>query len=225
MASVAAFKKFKRKGVMVYLPRKAKDRYDYISPVTYRALESPEAGNTYPFAVACSPNQYEVFGIYSNKVLSDESALRKAAGGLKEKMEAHNPDAQPKGEIFMRLKDSSNYYKGTFKKATDKAIIVTIGGKERSYPLNALTKGCGDFANSLKSSSGSEESTDTQEGSDKELAVEDWASAKGDKTISGKFVSLVGDKLTIEKSDGKTLSFDIKFLSEESQKRAKELAQ
>lgn len=220
---MAALDKFKRKSVIVYIPTNAKDRYHYLSPVVYKALQSDARGKTYPYAVASSPNQREIFGIYNNALLKDESQLRKTAQGFKEKMESHDATALPKGEIYLPLKSKESFYKGTFKGVSDKGIILTIQGKDRTYPLTDLTQGCTDFAKSLGTSTTTSEENTTASEDTKEYPMEDWQSAKGDKTIQGKFVSLTGNQLTLEKPDGKTISFDIKFLSEESQTRANEL--
>ena len=54
--------------------------------------------------------------------------------------------------------------------------------------------------------------------------VESWTGSTQGKKIEGKFVSLDGSDLTLEKSNGKAMTFDVKFLSAESRERAEKYA-
>ena len=53
--------------------------------------------------------------------------------------------------------------------------------------------------------------------------LEAWQSRKGGKVFHAKFISLKADKITIEMTGEKRVTFNLALLSEKCQQRAKEL--
>lgn len=218
---MAAFKKMKSKCVVVFVHSEQRAAVDAISPVVYTALGDEALGTTIPKLVITSPTQNTILGSMSENDMGKSSNFSKVARSAEDKLEGWEVDKlDPKKSLKWPVKGKKLQYKGVFKSYDGGDLVFTTGRMQK----DKLGEGTKLYLELLSKQLEAARIKAEAEASRVVYEVEDWEGSSSDKSISAKFVSLVGDKITLEKADGEMMSFDVQYLSEESQKRARELA-
>lgn len=177
-------------------------------------------GNIIPKAVIVSADQGVLYAKLSYPQLKESKEYSAASKAVKAGLSGEFPMADSTLVPAWSLKNSKSSYTGSFVELKDgKTLVLKMhkSGKNSTIPLSKLSKGSVAYAEMLE-----ERRTGVAEEKAKpaELEVETWGSSAAGKTIEATFVSLLGDKLTLKKKDGKKVSFSISLLSPESQERA-----
>lgn len=190
-----------------------------MSPVTAGALYAKSMGNIIPKVVVTSSDQMTYMASISYKKMNEKS-FRAANAQVKAGLAGESaPTLEDAYECWL-IASNGRYHTGEFTELKDdKLILKSPQGKNIKIRMSKLTAGAQEYAR-LRAGSGSEEESVTTE----EPEVEAWGSSKGGKSMRATFISLDGEMITLKKEGGKTITFKLSLLSEESQQRAKELA-
>ncbi len=178
-------------------------------------------GTTIPKAVIVSRDQTTLYAQLSYKQLRETKEYSAAGKVVKSALEGDLPVADPKLEPAWYFKNSNKFHYATFVELQEGETLVLEmkkSGKSSSFPLRKMSEGAAAYAKILE---GKRTGVIEEEVKPPMLEVEFWGSSTAGKTIEATFVSLVGDKVTLKKKNGKKMSFSLSLLSEESQERAK----
>lgn len=213
-----AFKQLKKYAVVVYINTKKSQAKEALSPVVMGVLTAKSMGNIIPKAVVTSPDQMTYMASMPYKSMKDPKAFRAANAKVKDGLAGLTIPKPGDAKYVWTISGSGRFYRGAFVELKDDKDLVLKSpeGKQFNVPMAKLTRGTQAYARHL-AGGGEEKSAEKPQ-------MEPWESAKGGQTIHATFLSLKGDKITLKKQNGKLATFSIARLSEESQKRAKELA-
>ena len=191
-----------------------------MSPVTAGALYAKSMGNTIPKVVVTSSDQMTYMASISYKKM-DEKSFRAANAQVKAGLAGESAPTLERAYECWVVASNGRYYTGEFTELKDDKTLMLKSpqGKDMKISMSQLTAGAQEYAR-LRAGGGSEEESVTTE----EPEVEAWGSSKGGKSMRATFISLDGEMITLKKEGGKTITFKLSHLSEESQQRAKELA-
>ena len=227
-ATKESFKELDRYAVPVLLDTSKDDFYEQISPMVGGALYAADMGNLIPKAVVTNADMDMVLGKMGYKSMSSSrnfSAVNKEVKASLEAMEAGEEitgkDVMP---VWYTTKSKGRSVKGPIKSIEGQKLVIARDGKKNfKIPFGRLTPAAKEY---LEAMNGSPASAAGEEVGNEAAAevMHDWESAKGGKTIEGKFVSLSGGKITLDRSEGGLITFDVSKLSAESQAKAEELA-
>jgi len=213
-----AFKQLKKHAVVVYISTKDPKTKNVASPVVIGALNAKSMGNTIPMAVVTSSDQMTYMTSVSYEGMKDSKAFRNANTMVKEAL-AGTPASKPEdAHDCWTVAKNGGFYTGSFVEleSEETLILESPKGKSMRVPMAKLSSGAQSYARALANS---EEESTTEE-----LEIESWESAKGGNSISATFISLNDEMITLQKENGKTVTFKLSLLSANSQERAKELA-
>lgn len=226
-----AFKKLKKHSVLVYINAEGKDRWEHVYPTVSGAIHGKGMGHIYPKAVVTSPDQLQVFAMMNHKQLEQSSAYSKVSKAAKKGAAGEELESLPEYVLHWPVAGSAGFLMGPFVRLeNDNKLFLKVKGKVYGNKLKEFRTGSQQYARHLHAqnnptdAAGVDQTTGESSVTDvTEAAMEAWHSAKGGKTIQARFVTLSGDRITLEKEDGKTVTFKLSLLSEQSQQRAKEL--
>lgn len=220
-ATSATFTNLKRHSVIVHIPSNEGDRFELVYPTVSSGFNAPGMSNTIPKVIITSPDMMTVWKILDypdlqkDRTFSDVSKTITAicAGTA-------TPELAKDAVLYWYLPSSSRKYIGSFEKIDDKGrVVLKLSGGFQAFTEKELCAGAINYARNLAGK--------TSENSDSVEAIafkeEKWTSSDG-KTLVATFVSLIDGKITLRKTTGKDSTFSIKRLSQESRKRAEELA-
>ncbi len=203
---------------MIYINAKKPQEKSALSPVVMGALSAKSMGPYIPKFVVTSTDQMTYMTSLAYKKMNDK-AFRAANAQVKEGL-AGSPVPKPKDAYdCWTIASNGRHYVGEFVelKNSKTLILKSPRDKKMKIPMSELTLGAQKYARFLSGSG--------QESTPKEKAeIEEWQSAQGGKSIRATFISLNGELITLRKEDGKTLTFKLSLLSEESQQRAEKLS-
>lgn len=213
-----AFKQLKKHAVVVYINTKKRAASENLSPLVLGVINANSMGNIIPKVVVTSHNQKSYIASMPYKSMKDKKSFRAVNAQIKEALAGKAMEKPKDAKIVWTLAGSGRYYKGDFVEIKDDKDLVLKSpeGKNFSVPLEKLTKGTQAYARALAGGG-------AEPAASKKPELESWTNKKG-KQIHARFLSLKNGKISLEKMDGKVVTFNVSVLSEESQKRAKELA-
>lgn len=206
--------------MVVYLSTKSSNPFEELSPLVSGAFRHPKIGNIIPKAVIMSADQGSLYAKLSYPQLKDAKAYSAASKVVKSALAGELPAADPELVPAWNLKNSRNAYTGRFVELEEgKTLVLKMkkGGKNSRIPLSKLSAGSVAYAEMLEKKRTGVAEEDAKPAA---LEIETWGSSTAGKTIEATFVSLVGDKVTLKKKNGKKMSFSLSLLSEDSQQRA-----
>ncbi len=221
-ATNLAFEKLKSHSVIVFIQSEDENRWDPFGPMVVTGFSEKKMGKIIPNAVITSPDMSEIWAQMSYEDLKVERPYRnikkQVDGILKGETKPENPPDRP---IYWPVKGKSSYYLGCFVGLDNGSLRIKMpqSGNSSTIPLDLLTDNCAVFARSL---AGGDPAASPQAAAGGSPALEAWTGSNG-KTLQARFVSLAGDKVTLEMEDGKTYTMPLERLAEASRKRAKAL--
>ncbi|QQL45046.1 hypothetical protein [Sulfuriroseicoccus oceanibius] len=219
---MAAFKNFRRHSVVVYISSKAKVRYQEVSPVVVGRFRDKSLGHTIPKAVIVSADQSLWFASSKYADMKGSKEFSRVRKLVKQGLDGELDQKPYQYANAWQLLGPGNVYLGTFVRLSEDGQSMVLkrqdNGTEMSVPLDKLVSGAQRAAR-MMAGGGAEISAEPEV-----PVMESWVSAEGGKTITAKFQSLSGNRITLVMENGRTVTFDISKLSEKSQQRAKELA-
>ncbi|MEM1008365.1 MAG: SHD1 domain-containing protein [Myxococcota bacterium] len=208
----------KKHAVVVYINTKDGKSLENLSPVVTGALYAKSMGNIIPKAVVTSPDQKTYMASIAYKSMKDSKSFRDANKQVKSVLDGAVVEV-PKDLVYAwTIRGKRSFVVGEFMELKDDKTVLlkTPNGRTRKMSLDQLTPGCGAYARVMAGGGDEEVSSGKRE-------LEPWTNTKG-KQIHARFISLKDGKIRLEQMNGKVVTFSISLLSEESQKRAKELA-
>lgn len=206
--------------MVVYIDSENVESLENLSPVVVGALNTASMGRTIPKAVVTSPDQNSFYASITYKQMKEPKNFRKANKQIKAALGGEQVEI-PKDLVHNWVQSGSRTrYLGSFvEMKDDKNLVLKLtNGKNYSIPLAKLSAGSKAYARML-AGGGAGEGASKEE----KTQTEPWTNTKG-KVIQARFISLKDGKITLAMKNGKSVTFDLALLSEESQKRAKELA-
>lgn len=221
-----AFSKFKRHSVIVYVNTKNKLSRQFLSPIITGCLNSAITGKIIPKAVISSFDQGTVYAKMSYKQLQSSKEYSSTAKVVKLALKGKEPPVDKKVIPNWQVNNDNRFYIGTFVelKNDTKLIIKKTEGNNTSIPMSKLSPGSQMYARMKEQQRSGAQPAGEKEDSET-FSVETWQSSKDGKSIQATFVALKGDKITLKKKSGKSVIFPLSLLSEQSQKRARELGE
>jgi hypothetical protein len=215
-----AFKRLKRTSVVVYINTKEVSDRQHLSPVVMGGLNALSMGRIIPRVVVSSPDQLKLYSAMSYEQTKNDKEFRRVDKEAREALKGGAQAGPKDAEDCWMLKGASSFYRGSFQSLKDdKLTIKDSKNKGIKLSLDRLSPGAQAYARAMAGSG------TTGDKEVKSHPLEPWHSAKGGKAIHAKFVSLKGDKITLEKTGGKRVTFSLALLSDKSRQRAKELGE
>ncbi len=219
-ATTLAIKELRSYAVVVFLESKKIKEVDMPPPVV-TGLRGPTMGTFDPRIVLLSADLVETLEtVGSEKLVGDPArdtykALKKS---VRAKLEKWKAGGRPAAELIW-VRTDGRHYRGRFVEVKAGRLHVESEkfGKG-SLLLDELSPGSQAYAKQL---AGSEEKPEKP--ATVERKIETWTSSDG-KVVKARFVSLEEERLTVENAAGKSYTFPLKRLDQESQAKAKELA-
>ena len=175
-------------------------------------------GHMIPKVVVTSPDQRAYIASMSCKSMGKSKSFNIVNDKIEQAL-AGGDLSLPKGFFpFWSLANKKGFLPGRFVSLKNDSIVFVKqpDGKTRKIAMKKLSPASQAYARAFGAPAKPKEAPVTYE-------MESWTNAKG-KSIEGKFVSLNGGKISLEKPDGEIVTFDVSLLSEASRKRAEELA-
>lgn len=184
-------------------------------------------GKIYPQAVVSPSDQFHVYAQMNHNQLEKSSEYSKVRKITKEALKGNLPAPNPTTILTWSVKGSPGGLTGSFVKLLDnKRLFLKVKGREYGNDMKEFGEGAQAYARYL-SAAGEDVAPDVadkkQEDQKKAYIPEEWKSSKNGKTIKATFVSLEDGKITLKMTNGKTVTFSLDKLSQESQERAETL--
>lgn len=221
-----AFKQLKKNAIVVYLASNSAGSCEVLSPIAAGRLRSPEIGNIIPQAIVLDVNQQHEFGFLAYKQMKDPKKFKNLNKLIKTALEGDLSGCPaPSKEVWL-LKNSLQGYEGEFDKLIGEKTLVLKPkpGKKKGIKiaLEKLSEGAQNHALILAGVTKVESTEDVKKPT--LHPIESWASAKNNKVIQARFVSLTDGTIRLKKPNGQIIKFSVDLLSETSKKHAQELA-
>ncbi len=187
-----------------------------LPPVAFGALRAKSMGNTIPKLAVLNSQASKVWEKLPYKEIS-EKRLKKLKNAVAKYQSGKAIPPEHSDVDLTWVTKNGGAYVGELVEILPNALrLKGKKGKIINAPFKNLSPLSIAYAKQIIGQSDSEETTASP-------AMETWIGNNG-KSIQATFIALTGDQISLELKNGKTSSFPLSRLAEESQKRAKELA-
>ncbi|MCC5788196.1 MAG: hypothetical protein JJT75_01065 [Opitutales bacterium] len=222
-ATETAFRSLGNYTVVVFLQLNDAERAQKIPPNVFQAFQAKEAGRIIPKVVIASSDLRSVLGIVSYEDMKDNRTWQNVRREVSRALSS--PENLPEqAKVTRWYSVRGEVYRGDFFDLTDTHLVILrdTTKAERPILLENLSPATIAYARFVKES---QEAKEKEVEEAPELVFERWTSKDNSRQIEGAFLSLQDNQVQLKTPDGEDLVFSIDLMNEESQKRAKKLAQ